>query len=314
MKVLICDAIQKACIEILEKEGFQVDVKTGLSEEELIITIKDYSAVIVRSATKITSKIIDASNELKYIGRAGSGVDTIDVPAATAKNIIVMNVPAGNTISVAELTIGLMLSMIRFVPQSCSDLKSGKWEKKKYMGSELYKKTLGIIGLGKIGYEVSKRCKAFEMEIIAFDPVLPIEKAKEMGIELVSLETLLKESDFISIHTPGGPNTKNLISEKELSECKEKVFIINCARGGILNEQDALKYLNSGKIAGLALDVFSKEPPDAEDALIHHPNVIVTPHLGASTREAQDRVGIAIAHQIADALKGKDIVGAVNKK
>jgi D-3-phosphoglycerate dehydrogenase / 2-oxoglutarate reductase len=314
MKVIICDAIQKACIEILENEGFQVDVKTGLSEEELINAIKGYSAVIVRSATKITSKIIEASDELKYIGRAGSGVDTIDVPAATAKNVIVMNVPAGNTISVAEQTIGLMLSMIRFIPQSCSDLKNGKWEKKKYMGSELYQKTLGIIGLGKIGFEVAKRCQAFEMKVLAFDPVLPAEKAKEMGIDLVSFETVLKESDFISIHTPGGPNTKNLISDKELSLCKEKVFIVNCARGGILNEQDALKYLNSGKISGLALDVFSKEPPDANDALINHPNVVVTPHLGASTKEAQDRVGVAIAHQIADALKGKEIVGAVNKK
>ena len=314
MKVLICDAIQKACIEILEKEGFQVDVKTGLPEEELINVVKGYSAVIVRSATKITSKIIEASDELKFIGRAGSGVDTIDVPAATAKGVVVMNVPAGNTISVAEHTVGLMLSMIRFIPQSCADMKNGKWEKKKYMGSELYKKTLGIVGLGKIGYEVSKRCKAFDMKVIAFDPVLPADKAKEMGVELVNMETLLKESDFISIHTPGGPNTKNLISDKELSLCKEKVFIVNCARGGILNETDVLKYLDSGKIAGLALDVYSKEPPDAGDVLINHPKVVVTPHLGASTAEAQDRVGVAIAHQIADALKGKEIVGAVNKK
>ncbi len=313
MKILICDAIQKACIDILEKEGFQVDVKTGLSEDEIIGIIKGYSAVIVRSATKITGKIIEASDELKFIGRAGSGVDTIDVPAATAKKVIVMNVPGGNTVSVAEHTLGLMLSMIRFIPQSCADLKNGKWEKKKYMGNELYQKKLGIVGLGKIGFEVAKRCKAFEMEVIAYDPVLTAEKAKEMGITLVTLGELLQESDFISIHTPGGPNTKNLISEKELAKCKDKVFIINCARGGILSEDDALKFLNSGKIAGLALDVFSKEPPDSNNALLCHPNVVVTPHLGASTKEAQERVGVAIAKQIADALKGKEVVGAVNK-
>ncbi len=314
MKVLICDAIQKACVDILEDEGFSVDVKTGLNEAEIIDIVKGYSAIIVRGATKITSKIIEASDVLKYVGRAGSGVDNIDVTAATAKGVTVLNVPSGNTISVAEHTVGIMLSMIRFIPQSCADLKNGKWEKKKYMGSELYLKTLGIVGLGKIGAEVAKRCKAFDMKVIAFDPVLPPEKAKEIGVELVGMEKLLKESDFISIHTPGGPNTKNLITDKELSVCKEKVFIVNCARGGILNEEDALKNLNSGKIAGLALDVYSKEPPDADNELLKHPNVIVTPHLGASTKEAQDRVGIAIAHQIADALKGKEIVGAVNKK
>lgn len=314
MKILICDSIQKSCIDILEKEGFVVDVKTGLSEDELVNVIKGYSAVIVRSATKITQKIIEASDELKFIGRAGSGVDTIDVNAATNKNIIVMNVPGGNTISVAEHTVGLMLSMIRFIPQSCNDLKNGKWEKKKYMGYELYNKTLGIVGLGKIGAEVAKRCKAFDMKVIAYDPIISADKAKEYGVDLVDFETLLKQSDFISIHTPGGPNTKNFISAKELEMCKEKVFIVNCARGGILNEEDALKYLNSGKIAGLALDVFSKEPPDSDSELIKHPNVVVTPHLGASTKEAQERVAVAIAHQIADALKGKDIIGAVNKK
>jgi D-3-phosphoglycerate dehydrogenase len=307
MKVLICDSMQKACIEILKKEGFEVDEKVGLKEDEIVKIVGDYSAVIVRSATKITANIINAATSLKFIGRAGSGVDTIDVPAATAKGIKVMNVPGGNTISVAEHVVGLMLSMIRFIPQSSKDLKSGLWEKKKYMGSELYKKTLGIIGFGKIGSEVAKRCKAFDMKIIAC-----VRQKRELGVELVDLETLLKESDFISINLPGGPATKNLLSDKEFSLCKDKVFIVNCARGGILNEADALKHLNSGKIAGLALDVFSKEPPESSDPLVNHPNVIVTPHLGASTKEAQERVGVSIAQQIADALKGKAIVGAVN--
>lgn len=309
MKVLICDNMQKACIEILKSEGFEVDEKTGLKEDEIVSIIGDYSAVIVRSATKITSKIIDAASSLKFIGRAGSGVDTIDVPAATAKGIKVMNVPGGNSIAVAELVVGLMLSMIRFIPQSCKDLKDGRWEKKKYMGFELYKKTLGIIGIGKIGSEVAKRCKAFDMKVIAYDPI--VDQTKDFGVELVDFETLLKNSDFISVHVPGGPKTKNLLSDKEFSLCKDDVFIINCARGGIINEEDALKNLNSGKIAGLALDVFTKEPPEA-NSLISHPNVVVTPHLGASTKEAQERVAIAIADQIADALKGKAIVGAVN--
>lgn len=310
MKVLICDKMQKTCIEILKKEGFEVDEKLDLKENEIVDIIADYSAVIVRSATKITANIINAAGSLKFIGRAGSGVDTIDVPAATAKGIKVMNVPGGNTLSVVEHTVGLMLSMIRFIPQSCKDLKSGLWEKKKYMGSELYKKTLGIMGIGKIGCEVAKICKAFDMNVIAYDPL--IDKTKDFGVQIVDFETLLKESDFISIHIPGGPSTKNLLSDKEFSLCKDKVFIVNCARGGIINEADALKHLNSGKIAGLALDVFSKEPPEANDPLINHPNVIATPHLGASTKEAQARVAISIAHQIADALHGKAIVGAVN--
>jgi D-3-phosphoglycerate dehydrogenase len=178
------------------------------------------------------------------------------------------------------------------------------------MGAELYQKTLGIIGIGKIGSEVAKRCKAFNMKVIAYDPL--IDPTKDSENELIDLETLLKQSDFISLHLPGGPKTKNLLSDKEFSLCKDKVFIVNCARGGIINEADALKHLNSGKIAGLALDVFAKEPPEANDPLINHPNVIVTPHLGASTKEAQQRVGVAIAQQIADALKGKAIVGAVN--
>jgi D-3-phosphoglycerate dehydrogenase len=309
MKVLICDSMPKVSIEILKNEGFEVDEKTGLKEDEIVSIIGSYSAVIVGSATKISANIINAASALKFIGRAGSGVDTIDVPAANSKGIKVMNVPGGNTLAVVELAIGLMLSMVRFIPQSCKDLKSGLWEKKKYMGSELYKKTLGIIGFGKIGLEVARRCKAFDMRVIAY---VRREKPNDLGIEFVDFETLLKESDFISLHLPGGPSTKNLLSDKELSLCKDKVFIVNCARGGIINEADALKHLNSGKIAGLATDVFSKEPPEANDPLVSHPNVIVTPHLGASTKEAQQRVGVSIAQQIADALKGKAIVGAVN--
>jgi D-3-phosphoglycerate dehydrogenase / 2-oxoglutarate reductase len=314
MKVLICDSVQKSCIEILEKEGFQVDYKTGLTEEQIVQIIPGYSAMIVRSATKVTSKIIEASDVLKFIGRGGSGVDTIDVPTASKKGIIVMNVPAGNTVSVAEHTLALLLSLIRHVPASCSDLKNGKWEKKKYMGVELFQKTLGIIGLGKIGGEVAKRAKAFEMKVVGFDPVLSAEQALSIGVELKTFEEVLKESDYISIHVPGGANTKNLISEKEFAICKSGVRIVNCARGGIINEEDLIKNLDSGKVAGAAFDVFSKEPPEADSPLVKHPKVVVTPHLGASTNEAQDRVGISIAHQIADALLGREIVGAVNIK
>jgi D-3-phosphoglycerate dehydrogenase / 2-oxoglutarate reductase len=314
MKVLICDSVQKSCIEVLEKEGIQVDYKTGLTEDQLVEVIPGYDGVIVRSATKITEKIINSSVNLKYIGRGGSGVDTIDVPAASRKGIVVMNVPGGNTISVVELTIALMLSLIRHIPNANGDLKSGKWEKKKYMGSELFQKTLGILGIGKIGSEVAKRCKAFSMKVIGYDPFISEDQARQLGIDLVPFDTLFKESDFISIHVPGGPKTKNLVSEKEFSICKDGVRIINCARAGIINEPDLIKYLDSGKIAGAAVDVFSKEPPDADDPLINHPKVIVMPHLGASTIEAQERVGISISHQMANALKGMEIVGAVNLK
>jgi D-3-phosphoglycerate dehydrogenase len=314
MKVLICDSVQKSCIDILEKNGLQVDYKTGLTEDQLVQMIPGYSAMIVRSATKVTAKIIEASDVLKFIGRGGSGVDTIDVPAASKKGIVVMNVPGGNTISVVEQTIALLLSLIRYIPQSCNDLKNGKWEKKKYMGSELYKKTIGVIGIGKIGSEVAKRCKAFEMNVIGYDPIVTPEKAREYGVEFKTFEEVLKESDYLTIHVPGGAATKNLIGDKELAMCKDGVRIVNCARGGIINDEALLKHLNSGKVSGASLDVFSKEPPNVDDPLVKHPNVIVVPHLGASTKEAQERVGVAIAQQVADAINGKEIAGAVNLK
>lgn len=311
MKVLISDNISQKCIDILKEAGLEVDVRTGLKPQELKECIGEYHALIIRSATKVTADIIESAKNLKVIGRAGSGLDNVDKVTATKKGIVVMNTPGGNTITTAEHTIALMVSLARQIPQATMSMKAGKWEKKKFMGVELYNKTLGIIGIGNIGSQVAKRMQAFSMNIIAYDPFLSEERAKAMGVEKVELDELFKRSDFITVHTPLTPETKNLINKESFKIMKNGVFIINCARGGIVNEKDLYNAIIEGKVAGAALDVFEKEPPE-DNPLIQLESVVTTPHLGASTKEAQEKVAIAIAEQVVDYLLHNTIRNAVN--
>ncbi len=311
MKVLVTDPIEQVCTDILQKEGIQVDAKPGLPPDEIKKIIGGYDALIVRSGTKVTADIIAEAKEMKVIGRAGAGVDNIDVGAATRKGIVVMNTPGGNTISTAEHTMALMMSLARNVPQSFHDLQNGKWERKKYMGTELFGKTLGVIGLGKVGREVAARAEAFGMNVIGYDPLLASDVASKLGLETVSLDDIYKRSDFITVHTPLTEETKNILGEKAFAVCKRGVRVINCARGGIIDEQALLKALESGQVAGAAFDVFIKEPP-GDNPLLKHPKVVATPHLGASTEEAQEKVAKQIGEQLVDFFKGRGIVGAVN--
>ncbi len=311
MKVLISDNISPKCIDILRKSGLEVDVKTGMKPEELKARIGDYHGLIIRSATKVTSEIIDAATNLKVIGRAGSGLDNVDRSAATKKGIVVMNTPGGNTITTAEHTISLMLSLARKIPQATMSMKAGKWEKKKFMGVELFNKTLGVLGIGNIGSQVAKRAQGLAMNVLAYDPFLSEDKAKDMGVEKVDLQELFGRSDFITIHTPLTPETKNMINKETIKMMKNSVRIINCARGGIINEKDLYDALIDGKVAGAALDVFEKEPPE-NNPLLTHDNVIATPHLGASTKEAQENVAVAVAEQVVDYLIHNTIRNAVN--
>ncbi len=311
MKVLISDNISEKCIDILKGAGLTVDVRVGLKPDELKACIGEYHGVVIRSATKITADIIEAAANLKVIGRAGSGLDNVDRTAATKKGIVVMNTPGGNTITTAEHSIAHMVSLARMIPQATLSMKAGKWEKKKFMGVELFNKTLGIVGIGNIGSQVAKRMQAFGMNVITYDPFLSEDKAKTMGVEKVDIEELFRRSDFITIHTPLTPETKYLINEKTLAVMKHGVRIINCARGGIINEADLYDAMVSGKVAGAGLDVFEKEPPE-DNPLLSLDNVVCTPHLGASTKEAQENVAVAVAEQIVDYLVHGTIRHAVN--
>ncbi len=311
MKILVSDNLSEKGIEILKKAGLEVDVKTGMKPDELKACIKDYHGLIIRSATRVTEDIINSAVNLKVIGRAGSGLDNVDKVAATKKGIVVMNTPGGNTITTAEHTIGLIFSVARMIPQADMSMKQGLWEKKKFLGVELYNKTIGIIGIGNIGSQVAKRCIALGMNVIAYDPFLSDEKASEIGIKKVSLEELFKNSDFITIHTPLTPETRNLINKNTIAMMKDGVRIINCARGGIVNEKDLYEALESGKVAGAGLDVFENEPP-GDNPLVRHERVVCTPHLGASTHEAQENVALAIAEQVVDYLVHGIIRHAVN--
>jgi D-3-phosphoglycerate dehydrogenase len=311
MKVLVSDNISSKGIEILKKAGLEVDVKTGLKPDELKAIIGNYHALIIRSATKVTAEIIEAAKILKVIGRAGSGLDNVDKAAASKRGIVVMNTPGGNTMTTAEHTIAMIFAAARKIPQANASMAANKWEKKKFMGTELYNKILGVIGLGNIGGEVAKRAQGLGMHVIAYDPFLSEEKAKSMGIEKVTIPKLITRSDFITIHTPLTAETKGLINTKSIKTMKDGVYIINCARGGIINEKDLYDALESGKVAGAALDVFEKEPPE-NNPLVGHERVVCTPHLGASTQEAQENVAIAVAEQIADYLVHGTIRNAVN--
>ncbi len=312
MKVLVADPISEEAIDLMRKEGLEVDVKTDISHDELVRIIPEYDALIVRSRTKVTKDVIEAGKKLKIIGRAGVGVDNIDLKTATERGIVVVNAPGGNTISAAELTLGLLFAVARKIPQADKSVKEGKWERKKFMGVELRGKTIGIIGLGRIGYEVAKRVRALEMNILAYDPYVSEERAKSVGAKLVSLEELLRNSDFITIHVPKTKETENLISEREFEMMKDGVYIINAARGGIVNEKALYEAIVKGKVAGAALDVYEKEPPDPNNPLLKLDNVVTTPHIGASTKEAQLSVGMIIAEEFINFAKGLPVKNAVN--
>jgi D-3-phosphoglycerate dehydrogenase len=311
-RILISDPLSKEGLAVLDAaEGIEYDLKAGMSKEELIACIGQYDGLIIRSETKATADVIEAAKKCKVIGRAGVGLDNVDVEAATKHGIIVMNTPDGNTISTAEHTMAMLLAMARKIPQSYTSLKSGKWERKKFVGRELFGKILGVIGMGRIGTQVVKRAQAFGMKIIAFDPFISEEAAKKLEVRVVDLPELYKEADVITIHTPLSQKTKGLLSTKEFDQMKDGVMITNCARGGIIDEAALYDAMKSGKIGCAALDVFEKEPPDA-NPLLELDNFIAVPHLGASTNEAQINVGIDIADQVVAVLQGKAAKNAVN--
>ena len=311
MKVLVSDNISEKGVKILEKAGLKVDVKTGLAPDKLKKEIGKYDALIIRSATKVTADLLKAAKNLRVIGRAGSGLDNVDKEAATKHGIVVMNTPGGNTVTTAEHTMSLLLSLARNIPQATSSMKEGKWEKKKFMGVEMYNKTLGVIGLGAIGSHVTKIAQGMGMKVITYDPYLSEEKAKTLGVTVVELEKLFEESDFITNHIPLTNETKNLINAKSIVKMKKDVRIVNAARGGVVDEDALYKALKSGKIGGAALDVFMTEPP-SESPLMELDNFICTPHLGASTQDAQENVAIAVSNQIVDYLLYGTIRHAVN--
>ncbi|HRW81882.1 MAG TPA: phosphoglycerate dehydrogenase [Methanothrix sp.] len=310
MKVLVSDPLSEEGVRKLETEA-EVDVITNLSPEELIEKIKDYDALAIRSGTKVTAEVIAAADKLKVVGRAGVGVDNIDIDAATKKGIIVVNTPGGNTISAAEHTIAMMLSLARNIPQANNSIKAGEWNRKKYTGVEVYNKTLGIVGLGRIGAEIATRMKSFGMHILAYDPFVTEEKAADLGIKLAPLDEIFRESDFITVHTPLTKETRNLIDEDQFNIMKPGVRLINCARGGIINEEALAKAVAEGRVAGAAVDVFTKEPPTG-NPLIEQNGIVVTPHLGASTAEAQVNVAVAVAEQILAVMRGELPPNALN--
>jgi len=310
--ILISDDVDAKCIEVLENNGFNVVKNTKLSKDELKEQIKSFDCLIVRSATKVTAEIIEnAGDNLKLIGRAGTGIDNIDVDAATKKNVLVMNTPGSNTISAAELTCGMLMSLARHIPQANQTMKEGKWERSKFVGTELYGKKLAIIGLGRIGKEVAVRMNAFGMEIFGYDPMLTAEQVAPFNIKFKSLEEIWPIADYISIHVPLMPETTNLVNAEVLAKCKTGVRVVNCARGGIVEENDLLEALKSGKCAGAGLDVFAEEPCTNFE-LVKHANVICTPHLGASSKEAQNRVAVDLANQISKYVRQNVLEGGVN--
>jgi len=310
-KVLISDSLSPRAIEVFKHAKIDADVKVGLSESELISIIGEYDGLAIRSATKVTVKVLDAATKLKVVGRAGIGVDNVDLAAASARKVLVMNTPFGNSTATAEHAIGLMMAVARQLGSANSTTHDGKWLKNKYMGVELTGKTLGIIGCGNIGSIVADRAQGLKMKVVAYDPSLDMEKARGLGVEKVDLDDLLKFADFITLHTPMTPQTKYILNKDSLAKTKQGVRIINCARGGLIHEGDLKEAIESGHVAAAALDVFEKEPAK-ENPLFGMEQIVATPHLGASTHEAQENVALQVAEQIADFLNNGVVVNAVN--
>ena len=310
-KVLISDKLSPAAIAIFKERGVEADVKTGLSKDELLRIIGDYDGLAIRSATKVTAEVIRAAKNLKVIGRAGIGVDNVDIPAATAAGIIVMNTPFGNSITTAEHAIALMMALARDIPAANASTHAGKWEKNRFMGVELTAKILGLIGCGNIGSIVADRAKGLRMRVIAYDPYLSPERAADLGVEKVELNDLLPRADFISLHTPLTPETRNIISADAIARMKKGARLINCARGGLVDEAAVKAALESGQLAGAAFDVFEEEPATS-NPLFGNEKVVSTPHLGASTSEAQENVALQVAEQISDYLLTGAVTNALN--
>ncbi|HVZ87796.1 MAG TPA: hydroxyacid dehydrogenase [Polyangia bacterium] len=308
IRVLIADDMSKKAVEILSKAGFTVDVKTGMKPEELAAVIGEYHGIGIRSASKITAATLANPGKLKIIGRAGVGVDNIDVKAATEKGVLVINTPQGNAAAAAELAIGLMFALARKIPQAAASMKQGIWEKKKYMGSEIAGKTLGVIGLGNIGRQAAERGVGLKMNVIGYDPFPP--KQLPEGVKAVSLDELVAQSDYITLHVPATAETKGLFDAARIAKMKKGAALINCARGGIVDENAVLEALKSGQLGGAALDVFAKEPPEPSP-LFAEENLIAVPHLGASTKEAQEKVAIELAEVFVGFLKDGVVRNAV---
>jgi D-3-phosphoglycerate dehydrogenase len=312
MKILVTEPLSDRGIQVLaQTPGFEVDVNTSLTQEELRGVIRSYEGLIIRSGTRVSADVINAADRLKVIGRAGIGLDNVDIAAASKRGIVVMNTPEGNVVATAEHAIAMLMALSRSIPQAAASMRARRWEKKRFRGRELFEKTLGVIGFGRIGRTVAERAGALKLKVIAYDPHIPAESILRLGAEPVTLEELLGRSDFITVHTPITPETRNLIDARCFAKMKRGALVVNCARGGIVNEMDLYQALRDGIVGGAALDVFDQEPPD-DSPLLDLENVIATPHLGAATDEAQDNVATAVAKQVVDFLRSGTIRNAVN--
>jgi len=313
VRVLVSDKLAEAGLKVLrEAPGVELDFRPGMSEDDLCAVIGDYDGLIIRSATEVTPRVVEHGHRLRVVGRAGIGVDNVDIPAASRRGIVVMNTPTGNSVTTAEHALALLASLARKIPQAVASMRAGQWEKTKFQGREIAYKTLGIIGLGNIGRIVADRAQGLKMKVIGVDPVMSSDRAAELGIELVGLDELLSRSDFVTIHAPLTPDTKNLIDDSAFAKMKRGALLVNAARGGIVDEEALARAMTEGKIAGAALDVFGKEPIDPGHPLLELENVLCTPHLGASTSEAQERVAVEIAEQVVAYLQLGIVKNAVN--
>ncbi|PKO15362.1 phosphoglycerate dehydrogenase [candidate division BRC1 bacterium HGW-BRC1-1] len=311
-RILVSDAISSEGLNILKSGGFEVDYIPDITPEDLVKEIGKYDGLVIRSRTTVTAEVFEAAKNLKVVGRAGVGLDNVDVAAATKKGVIVMNTPGGNTISTAEHSFAMLTSLARNIPQANASMHEGKWDKKKYVGVELHNKVLGIIGMGRIGGEVARRAQAYGMQIMAYDPFISQEVVKRLGITQATVDEIAAKADFITVHSPLNDATRGIVGAKQFEMMKPGVRVINCARGGIIDEEALLEAVKSGKVAGAALDVFTQEPLATDSPFRGFDNVILTPHLGASTSEAQEGVAKEVAEQIVDALSGKTIRNAAN--
>ena len=312
-RVLVSDSLSQEGVDILQShDDVQVDVKTGLNPSQLAEIIPEYDALVIRSASKVTREVLEKAGKLKVVGRAGVGIDNVDLEAATQRGVIVMNTPGGNTVSTAELTWAMIMCLARKIHSASLTMREGKWEKKKLTGTELFGKTLGVIGMGRIGTVVGKRALAFNMNVLGYDPFISQDQIQQMGFTPVSLDELLSQADIITVHTTKTKETTHLLDDQAFAKMKKGVRIINCARGGLVDEAALLRALESGKCAGAALDVFEQEPPPPDHPLLKRDDCVFTPHLGASTEEAQTNVAIDIAHNVLDALLGKEVRNAIN--